>query len=144
MKIGIQVTKYHYSKQGQTRVKLWLSQDEKALYYKSLDTQRSNILAFVRGARKIKFSDIGGFVYGPYTWTFKQRKQVVIEASFGSVDYDKTINYKSEASSQDDFKLGSMHHKALNIEQNSSKTSSIDQSQIDNLSVRADIQNQTY
>ena len=73
LKKGIDVIKHNYSNLESKKVSLWLSKNEKTLYYKPLETQ-NKLFAYFRGARTINLSNIRGFIYGPFSSTFQARK----------------------------------------------------------------------
>lgn len=79
LKAGIHVIKHHYSSTGFRKVNLWLSKDESCLYYKPLESINP-VREFFRGARAMSFTNIKGFVYGPYSTTFETRKSKVLDA----------------------------------------------------------------
>ena len=79
LKQGIEVIKHNYSNFGTRKILLWLSKDEKTLYYKPIDPVKK-VVAFLRGDRGMKFSNVRGFFYGPSTSTFLARRDKVLDA----------------------------------------------------------------
>ena len=62
-----------------------MTPNESSIRYRPLEPT-NKLLAFFRGDREIKFSQIKGIVYGPFSATFQARKRPVIEAmNFDSI-----------------------------------------------------------
>ena len=81
--------KHNYSNGGLKRVTLWLSKDENTLYYRPVNPEKK-VVAYLRGARNLRFNNLRGFFYGPFSTTFLARREKVLTA----------INYEKKESGQ--------------------------------------------